>query len=163
MKIILIAFFLLNLSLVNGHVLDSFSNLYKSLNIDTSRDENGKFKMSSIITADSTLSMAKVYEIAKEIVYRTYGSGDAVIQYSSKEEGRARALITDISYKKGAMINMHDGADFMDEFPSTWGTWAKSQSLKEWKKMKAQALPELLTIIRKLKIGLQKQNSDNNF
>lgn len=71
------------------------------MNLDSSKDEQGRFVLSSIIKANGKeLSKDKIYEIIKFTIYKNFGSGDKVIQYENKEEGKiyCRSLTREYPY-----------------------------------------------------------------
>lgn len=193
MKQFLLALFLL----FSVFVKAQDSTLNSTLSIDTSRDEFGKFQISAIIKLrDSSVSKEKVFETLKEAIYKNFGSGNAVVQYENKEEGKiygrantsklvytnvlakmdggrfeyeiniickqgkAKIILSNIIHKKGEMIQMRDGSDFGDSFPSTWGKFGKKQSQNEWIKMKEQAYTEFEGIFYLFYNSLNKVGAD---
>lgn len=79
--------------------------------IDTTRNEQGSFIISSVIrTKDSLVSKDKIFETLKQAIYKSFGSGDAVIEYESKEEGKiyGRANTSVLTYNN-TFVKMNGG------------------------------------------------------
>ena len=83
----------------------------QQVKMDSARDESGNFSIYGIIrTQDSLVSKEKVFEVLKEAIYRNYGSGDAVIEYENKEEGKiyGRAHTSSLTYMN-TFVKMNGG------------------------------------------------------
>lgn len=68
-----------------------------------------------------------------------------------------------IIHKGGEMIQMKDGSNYADDFPSKWGTFGKSQSKKQWVLMKEQGSEEFLNLYKSFKSYLVAQDKNAEF
>lgn len=144
-------------------------------------------------------SKDELFKKSKEWIYRTYKSGDAVIDIDDPEtskinaqgvtqqlvyknsfakvdggkfkyfltifnkDGKTKILFDKIIHIKGGMVQMTDGSNFEDDFPSTWTKFGKSQSAKQWPLLKQQALIEFNYLYRSLKRYLLEANKHADF
>ena len=159
---------------------------------------DGQAELSSVINAPNT-SKDALFKKAKEWVYKTYVSGDAVIDIADPEtskinaqglgghlvyknsfvkveggrfkygltiyakDNKAKIVFDRIIHLRGEMMQMKDGSNYADDFPSTWGSFGKSQSKKQWALMKQQALLEFNMIYASFKKYLVTEDRNANF
>jgi hypothetical protein len=74
---------------------------YKLFQIDTTRNELGQIKLSKVFEyKDTSLTKNKLYERAKEFIFKTYVSGNNVTLYEDKEIGKffCRAITKKVDY-----------------------------------------------------------------
>ena len=111
MKIIIIFFLLTALNSYSQNVDSS-----KALVVfDTTRDESGKAKLSWIIQLKEIQSKDQIFEKTKLLIHKYFTSGNNVIQYENKEEGKifCKAVTNRLIYKNmGAKM---DGGYFFYE------------------------------------------------
>lgn len=80
------------------------------------------------------------------------------------KDKKVKVIIDNIIFKKDQCpAEARDGADFGDEFPSTWGTIAKKFDTKKYGEMKEQAFKEFLLIINYLDKINSSGNKDKDF
>ncbi|MDX2048331.1 MAG: DUF4468 domain-containing protein [Chitinophagaceae bacterium] len=174
-----------------------FSKCIIAQNIEIS-GEPGDTKISIIVQKEGWLQK-NLFKLSKEWVYKSFRSGDAVIQTEDEEEGKIlcksfskklvymntfvkmdggrfryfltifckdnklKAQISDIVHEGGEMSHMRDGSKYSDEFPSTWSSFAKGQTSKQWPKMKAQAFEVFKLVLTSFHDYINSANKDSEF
>jgi len=159
---------------------------------------NNQGQFSAVVVVPHT-SKETLFKRSKEWVYKTYVSGNAVIDIADPEtskisangitgklvyknsfvkvdaghftyaltiytkDGKAKIVFGSIIHKGGEMLQMKDGSNYSEDFPSAWGSFGKSQSKKQWALMKEQADKEFLSIFISFKGYLQEQDQNAEF
>lgn len=93
---------------------DFFAIDFKTLDIDTSRNELGHLKLSRIIHySDTSLNKNALFDRAKAFIYKTYKSGKNVILYDDKINGElhCEAYTKPLEYN-GEIIKNCNGGQF---------------------------------------------------
>lgn len=159
---------------------------------------DGQAELSAIINVPNTTKDV-LFKKATEWVYKTYVSGDAVIDIADPEtskinakglgvqlvyknsfvkveggrfkygftiyakDNKAKIVFDRITHLRGEMLQMKDGSNYADEFPSAWGSFGKSQSKKQWLLMKQQALLDFNELYASFKKYLVTEDRNANF
>lgn len=160
-------------------------------------DQSGKAKIEFVREVEG--SKDALYLRAKTWIYKTFKSGDDVIQVEDKEEGvivgkgntgslvynnmgikkdggsfefnltiqvkdnKYKVTIDEITYKEGEMIGLKSGADYNEEYPSTWSTFGKKFNQKRWEEMKGQALDVFTALVATVEDNMKKSKLSSDF